>query len=351
MPHRPYATETEHLERTLVHLDAAQRIGQMGSWQTDLESGVQIYWSEEARHIAGWDPEEAEPTVEEFVGMLHPDDRHRFLEARQDALAGRSPYAISCRFIRRDGGLRHLHIEAEVERDANGRPSKLIGIVRDVTDVMRLFEQLSVAEASRRDLLHRLIRSTEDERARLAHDLHDGPIQELSAAALRLEHLATTQPGESLNAITEQIQSVINALRTTLFDLHPTPFGTDINSKLELLAANTVPRTESTVVTDLDHPLDESTSVAVIRIAQEALQNVRAHAQASRVDLSLRSLTSELVLEIVDNGRGFDPLQTNEPGHLGLLAMRERAEAAGGTLTIESRPGQTAVRAQLPDER
>jgi signal transduction histidine kinase len=93
-------------------------------------------------------------------------------------------------------------------------------------------------------------------------------------------------------------------------------------------------------------PLD--TKEALYRIAQEALHNIVKHAEATRVDLSLTCRGAEVVLEVRDNGRGFDPAG-DFPGHLGLKSMRERALRAGGLLSVRSSPGAgTTVRAVVP---
>ncbi len=236
----------------------------------------------------------------------------------------------------------------EVARQA-GRPERVIGVVRDVTDTVRLSEQPAAAETSRRELLHRLIQSTEDEQARLAHELHDGPIQQLSATVLHLDHLANGDPSHELRAVTAQIREVIGSLRSTLFDLHPTPFGgADLGATLTSLAAAAVPDLDIGLRSDIDGPVSDEVAATIVRISQEALRNVHQHSGATRVGLSVWALDGAVRLEIQDDGQGFDPDQHSEPGHLGLVAMRERAEAIGGSFTIESRPGGTTVRAELP---
>lgn len=351
MPYRyPGVDEFARQARTIVHLETAQRIATMGSWQTDLDDDTRLYWSPETRKLAGWGPDEPEPDFETFVGMLHPDDRERFQAMRDDALAGVGTYAVDCRFFRRDGEMRHLYLEAAFERDSSGRPVRVIGVVRDVTDTMLLFAQLAEAETARRDLLHRLIHTTEHEQARLAHVLHDGPIQQLTATALRLEHLAHGDDSAELVAVIDQVRQVIDTLRSTMFELRPIPFGgVDLGATLESLARAAVPDLEVSVKTDgIPAQLADDAASAIVRITQEALRNVREHAGATLVEISLGFVDGVVDVEICDDGRGFDAEALPRPGHLGLVAMRERAEAVGGTLTVESQPTRTVVRARLP---
>lgn len=101
-------------------------------------------------------------------------------------------------------------------------------------------------------------------------------------------------------------------------------------------------------ISNLDHFQRFSAPCVAHRIAQEALHNIVKHARASTVVLQLVTQENEIMLEVRDNGRGFDPAGPF-PGHLGLRSMRERAERVGGTLSIESVPGQgTYVRARVP---
>lgn len=351
MPYRnPGVDEAARQTRTIVHLETAQRIATMGSWQTDLDDDTRMYWSWETRKMAGWGPDEPEPNFESFIEMLHAEDRERFLAMRDDALAGVGTYAVDCRFFRRDGEMRHIHLEAAFERDDSGRPLRVIGVVRDVTEILLLFAQLTEAETARRDLLHRLIHSTEHERARLAHVLHDGPIQQLTATALRLEHLANGDGPEELVAVVDQVHDVIDTLRSTMFELRPIPFGgVDLGATLETLARAAVPDLDVSVLADgVQDPVADDVASATVRITQEALSNVREHAGATLVEIGLRSLDGVVDLEICDNGRGFDAGALPRPGHLGLVAMRERAEAVGGTFTVESQPTRTVVQARLP---
>jgi signal transduction histidine kinase len=89
--------------------------------------------------------------------------------------------------------------------------------------------------------------------------------------------------------------------------------------------------------------------MVIFRVAQEAIQNVRKHAQANEIELSIAATPEGVHWKIMDDGRGFDPEAAAKPDHFGLLGMRERVEFAGGTLQVKSRPGAgTEVEAHLP---
>lgn len=349
MPYRRDEVPTaERFRRTVVHLETAQRIGRMGSWEGELRGEHRIYWSPETRRIAAWPEDAPDPTFAEFLALVHPDDRERYLAMRDDALAGRGPYEIDCRFTTVGGVLRYVHLAAEIERDDSGQPIRLIGIVQDVTERVEMLSRMAEGENTRRALLHRLFEAGEAERAALAARLHDGPVQELSAVALRLEN--ARGPSDAAGVVADvlpTVHDVIRSLRGTLFELHPTPLGHDgIGATLEHLVG-LVPGVERTVEVDLADGIGERTATAVTRIAQEALHNIRRHAGASRVEIRLRA-NGDVLLEVSDDGHGFDTGAPRRPGHLGLHSMRERAEAAGGTLHIESGAGGTRVEARLP---
>lgn len=351
MPYRrDQVSETERLRRTLVHLETAQRIGHMGSWQTDLDPDHHIYWSPQSRRILGWPESRPEPTLEEFITLLHPDDRDRFVAMRETALAGEGPYAIDYRMVSAEGAIRHLQVAAEIERDPTGSPRRLIGIMRDITDTVALFDELTKAQEARRRLLHQLMHTADAERARLANQLHDGPVQELTAVALRLEH-AMREGGqlEAMELALGSLHRVIGSLRTTLFDLHPAARGrAGTRSTLEQLVATSNPGLDASVEVDVSAELDDVTATTVVRIAQEALHNVRKHADASCVEVRVSTIDGHTRLEVSDDGRGFDPAQPTTGGHLGLATMRERTQAAGGELRIRSGSGGTTVVASIP---
>ena len=353
VPHRQDPIdETERLRRALVHLETAQRIGRMGSWSGELTHDYELYWSPETRAIVGWGQDWPEPTFAQFLELVHPADRDRYVEMRDAAFAGDGPYEIDCRYLTMAGETKHVHVAAEIERDDQGRPIRLIGVVQDVSDSVHLFEQLLETEAARRDVLHRLMHTTDDERARLANDLHDGPIQELTAVALRLEHVAAQSAeggADALRPALDGLHRVIQALRSTLFELNPTALGREgIRSTLEYLVRTSAPDIDTTVLIEAPPDLDDPVATTIIRIAQEALHNIRKHAAASRVEVRLGSTGGDVALLIIDDGRGFDPSEGAPRGHLGLTAMRERAEAVGGELRIDSGPGGTTVCALLP---
>jgi signal transduction histidine kinase len=207
--------------------------------------------------------------------------------------------------------------------------------------------------------LSRIITVQEEQRRRIAGDIHDDSIQTVYAVKMRLHHLRAHLPAQQQIIVTELDQTLDVAagrLRHLLFELRPAALDQDglaaaLRQYLDQM------RSESGLHYQLDAHLASEppaqTGVTVYRIAQEALTNVRKHAGASRLQLSLAEADGGILVRIQDNGQGFPVERAGrpEPGHLGLSAMRERAELVGGWLRLESQPGTgTCVEFWVPVE-
>jgi signal transduction histidine kinase len=226
----------------------------------------------------------------------------------------------------------------------------------------KLFEKVTELHAltlERRRLLGDLVSAQEAERARIAGDIHDDSIQVMSAAALRLDLIGRrlTDEGEraALEQVGQTVAKAIGRLRRLMFELRPRSLDTGgLPAALgAYLREMHLPGDPEWRLTDgLEAPLDEQTSVILYRIAQEALRNASKHAKATCVELALERRDEGVLLRVVDDGSGCDVEQamSYRPGHLGLLAMRERAEMAGGWLRFESVPGHgSTLQAWIPE--
>jgi two-component system sensor histidine kinase DegS len=211
------------------------------------------------------------------------------------------------------------------------------------------------------DLQVRIVEAQEAERNRLAQEIHDGPAQALSNAIFQVEYIERVLDSDPLLARSElrylrdllrrelgDVRTFISQLRPPLLDqlgLHGAIIDTVQNSR-------TV--TGLAITTELAAPVDilsDGEQTVVLRVAQEALQNVRKHASATRVTVSTRLDGDDWVLEVSDDGRGFDTEAVAARGrrNFGLQFMRERAELIGARIDVRSRPdGGTVVRLAIP---
>jgi two-component system CheB/CheR fusion protein len=215
------------------------------------------------------------------------------------------------------------------------------------------------AEEDRRELLRRLATAQEDERRRVAVELHDQMGQLLVALALGLKavELAIPDNGPAMarllevKHITHMIDQEVHQLA---WELRPA-----VLDDLGLVAALTTYVEEwaarSGVAADFvsigleTERIPLAGETALYRVVQEALTNVLRHARAKRVSVVLQRTPDGATVVVEDDGTGFDPEGPSRPGRLGLLGMQERVELVGGTLTVESVPGNgTTVIAQVP---
>ena len=208
-------------------------------------------------------------------------------------------------------------------------------------------------------LLRRSLLATHRERLRIAHDLHDGVVQDLAgltyAMPLVAEQLPDT-PEASLARQTVADASVmlahdVEALRSMLVDIHPPDLE---GSGLAAAVRELGPRVESSGATvDLDVPESPDwslgTSRLVYRTIQEGLRNVVTHSGASRVAVHVRRQGADVHVEVSDDGRGVDEGAEPQPGHLGLQLLRENLEDFGGGLTLRTTDaGGTSLAAVIP---
>jgi signal transduction histidine kinase len=221
--------------------------------------------------------------------------------------------------------------------------------------------QLDEIRASREALSqmqHRLLRSREEERARLARDLHDGPLQVLIGLNLQLG-LLSPQMGDpgALGEMRAEVRGLLDELRGVCSELRPPMLDTlGLAAALRSLADEW--SAQNGVTAHLDLPptaalpsLPGDTAVNLYRVAQEALANIAKHAQAGRVEIHLAGEGDGLRMTIQDNGRGFalpgDIGELAAQGHFGLVGLRERVNLIGGTLSLQSVPSRgTRIRVE-----
>jgi PAS domain S-box-containing protein len=236
--------------------------------------------------------------------------------------------------------------------------------IRDITEAQRaqfaLERSLELLEGTDRDrqaLLSRLVYVQEEERRRIAADIHDDTIQVITAASLRLQQLRRRlrdpQELQVMDKLEETLKRSLSRLRQLIFDLRPSSLehgnlAAALRSLLEQVRAET--GTEYRLEDRLVAKPPVETMALIYRIAQEALMNVRKHAQAKTVRVQLLGLDDGCLVRIVDDGVGYSPLEVeSRPGHLGLALIQERAQIAGGWCRIESAPGSgTTVEFWVP---
>ncbi len=191
-----------------------------------------------------------------------------------------------------------------------------------------------------------------EDRHRIARDLHDSVIQDLFAVGLNLQNLSAML-GESrtLDVLTNSIDTLdrsVNRLRHYIFELKDiTQPAVGIDERLQVLVARMGSAYPTKVQLTLEHLESRETDEEVVLLVTEALSNALRHSQAEKVEISLTRRGNDLVVQVTDDGVGFDP-ETVDQG-MGIANMRSRALSLGGTLQIDAHPGQgTAVEVRIP---
>jgi PAS domain S-box-containing protein len=339
----------ESEERLSLAFIAAQE----GVWDWNLETGAVVYsprWIE----MLGYDRSEIEPHVSAWERLIHPDDVGKAVSLNESLERGADTYEGEFRLRHKAGHYVHVLSRGFPIRHVPGGPVvRIVGTHFDLTarkEAEELAERQRV-EHVRTELLTRLVFAQEDERRRIAREMHDQFGEQLTTLARRIEALkefADGRPGlisliEALEAVSRQIDRDVNHL---VWQLRPTALD-DLGLRAAL--ANYIKdwsqrvrvRAELHSSGLLDDRLPSDAETTLYRIAQEALTNVARHSRATSVDVILERHGDQVVLIVEDNGVGFDPARTTSQRRgFGLLGMQERAALVGGTLQIESQPGK-----------
>jgi PAS domain S-box-containing protein len=322
-------------------------------WDWDL-IGEDHWWNDRFDAMWGHDSSREPPSVEAWASKLHPDDRERVAQSFGDALQGDADeWSDEYRYIRPDGAVRYVFDRGVVLRNPQGERSRMMGVMLDVT------ERRS-SEEERRQLLAHLVTAQEDERRRIAEDIHDDSIQAMTAVGIRLSTLShqitDEQASESLARVERTVETAIVRLRHLMFQLRPRVLDEEgLAPTLRIVLAQMAEdeglrfRFEDQLV---EEPTQEIRAI-LYRIAQEALTNARKHARGAAVEVTLGERDHGYFVRVRDEGDGFDAgvLTSSPTGHMGLSSMRERAEMAGGWWRVDSAPGRgTTVECWVPAE-
>jgi PAS domain S-box-containing protein len=244
---------------------------------------------------------------------------------------------------------RHFLVSAHLIPTPSGA-SPAVVLARDVTT-------LHQAELAKTKLAHQLITAQEDERGRIARELHDGTGQSLASLAIGLNTIIETPPASGLRErlqtlwriasdALEEVRRMARRFRPPMLDDHGLLIA--LGRLAEDFARLHEIRAELIVTTTPERRFPAPVELAVYRIVQEALANVVKHAGARTVDVLIESLTDEVHVSIADDGAGFD-FAGSPPDGLGLSDMRERANMLGGTFRVDSTPDRgTTIDVRIP---
>lgn len=323
------------------------------------EAGEWLYVSPQIEHVLGFPAEDwiADPSL--WARQLHPDDRDRVLDDEERSRGTGDLLATEYRMLARDGRVVWFRDEAQIVQ-LEGRPV-FRGILLDVTERARAAEEARRAEAetremvcrlsetvtelhetdeARRRLMGRLVAAREEEHRRIATDVHDGPVQKMVAAGLRLQMFLrrelAPEDREELENVSRVVTATIAEMRQLLLELVPSTLETQgLAAALHEMLARLGERhglqvsLESELATE---PVEPWRTVCY-RIAEDALRNIGKHAGATIVNVTLADGDGRVHMRITADGAGLDH------DHVGLESALDRAALAGGRLEVSGEPG------------
>jgi len=355
---RAEAALRESEERLRLAFEGAQE----GVYDWNLETGAVVY-SSHWKRMLGYDDHEIEPNVDAFERLIHPDDLARATRLNTGVSRGDRPYEMEFRLRHRAG--HYVHVLSRgypVRREPGGPVVRIVGTHFDLSERKQAEEarERERSERARTELLGRMVFAQEDERRRIAREMHDQFGEQLTALGLRIRMLKEAAAGRddlsaqiaALEQVAQQLDRDVDHL---VWELRPTALD-DLGLRAAL--ANYIQDWSLRVSVSVDlhtsglttDRLASEVETTLYRIAQEALNNIAKHARAGHVEIILERRTDQVSLIVEDDGVGFDPSGIKGDGRgFGLLGMQERAALVGATLQIESAPGEgTTIFVRMP---
>jgi PAS domain S-box-containing protein len=338
-------------------LDSEQRLrlavrgGRMYAFEWDVATDVVVRSGECAR-IFNWMHDPTRDTGRQFAARVHPDDRESYVAAETGLSVANPTYQISFRLLRPDGSVIWLEDTGHASFDDQGRLLRTIGMVADVT-------QRKLTEEALSSVSRRLIAAQEQERIRIARELHDDLSQRMALLQIAVEQLArdTTelapQTRRQLRHIAKTSTEISSSIHNLSHQLHPYKldslglvaslggfcheFSAQHNLQVQFIHR------------DIPSQVPKDVALCLFRIAQEALRNVVKHSGSTQASVELSGHGDRIDLCISDSGAGFSPRYTRPEVGLGLISMRERVRLVKGHLSVESEPSHgTRILVRVP---
>jgi PAS domain S-box-containing protein len=296
-------------------------------------------------------------TNEELCGMscdrfANPEDSQDDWACFQRLRAGSiDHYSLEKRYVRKDGARIWGRLNVSLLKRGCGGPPLVVALVEDITE-------RKVADEALSNVSRRLIEAQEQERTRIARDLHDDINQRLGLLAIELERLKMDVPDSSvevlrrMDELQKQAADIAADIQALSHQLH--------SPRLEYLGIVAAMRgfcqefgAQQKAEIDfrshgLSGPVPPDVSLGLFRVLQEALHNAAKHSGASRFSVQLWGTPGEIHLTVGDTGSGFDLEAAMKGSGLGLVSMQERVRLMNGTITIGSKPGGTTISASVP---
>jgi signal transduction histidine kinase len=339
----------EALRESEERLRIAIEAGHMYAFEWDAATGV-VKRSKQGIAMLDLPNGVSMHTKQQLVDRMLPEDKQQYTCMLRSITPEKPDYKTTFRLPMRDGHIAWLEESGRAEFGPDGKLRKVIGITSDVTEVRE-------SERTLRELSGRLITAQEEERRRIARELHDQIGQEAALICVQAQRLDSgiADKEHTTRSDAHELYRRVKTLASDISKLSHRLHSTELTFLGLAVAAERLCRDFAHQYgIDVDYQpkplppkLDAARSLCLYRVLQEALQNVVKHSHASQAVVKLHAMENKLVLNVADNGEGFD-LDKAGSG-LGMLSMRERVSFVGGQFAIASKPGSgTKVTAHVP---
>ena len=337
-------------EALLAH---AEEIANFGSWRYDYPTNSFVL-SPNMRRILNIGPDDPW-TSEEYWHRVHPADRIKAQAVFEKATEEGKPFEFVVRFYGNAGGVAYLHTRGVTYRDEKGRLDYRVGVAQDITERVR-------SEIELRNLSGQLIRAQDDDRRRIAHELHESAGQSLAALKMTLGRLREFLKEKSLatalmKSAADLADEAVREVRTISYLMHP-PMLDELGlaPALRWYARGFSERSGIRVVTEIPDRLPRQTpevEITLFRVVQETLTNVHRHSGGRTAHVILTLENDDVCLVVRDDGCGVVQLPRmvglGDTFGVGIAGMRERVKQLHGTFDLASSAGMgTTVRVTLP---
>jgi PAS domain S-box-containing protein len=295
--------------------------------------------------VFGWDADDLSGANNSFVPA---DLKGKEQEALRGVLAGREFSERETNRLTKSGQTKEVSLSAAILRGVKGQASGAVVTFRDISERKQAERELLAKQTQLRKLTMELTASEERQRKAIAEDLHDSVSQNLATGLLnlRIARDGASDPGntEALDGVCQVINQALLDTRSLTFEISPPVlYDYGLAAGLEWLAESIQKRHGLQIIFSEKSGIpgiNENLSVTLFRASRELLINAVKHAQAQQAELSISAEDGQVVVQVIDNGVGFDPQlqRTGLPQGFGLFSIRERLELLGGSMTIESPP-------------
>ena len=336
---------TRDLRTSEATLAEAQHMAHLGSWLLDPQTG-RMQWSNETYRILGLH-HFTDTLLEDFLRRVHDDDRQMVKQKVNEVTQNGQEASIEHRVVQHGGNLRWVQSIVRADHDAD--VTMLRGTIMDITERKETVDALKRSQELLRDLTTYQDRVKEEERKRIAREIHDELGQTLLALRIDVAMLeartGNSHPrlNQKVRSVLSHIDATVKTIRTIINNLRPAVLDLGLIAAFEWQVSEFQRRSGircELIIGTPDITIDDTRATTLFRVLQESLTNVLRHAEATKVVIRLYQEQDRLVLKITDNGIGIYPTSRRKANSFGLIGVEERIYALNGKCLISGAPGE-----------